>query len=84
MKITSVTITLISLIEFVLCISVTFGQSNDTLFIAANPPDNLNNVINGDTTANGEWVNPDCVFALKHVSAVETTYYIAEEIQSVI
>ena len=69
------------LLMFYLLISVSFGQSSDTLIIAANPPGNLNNIINGDTTATGEQVNPDRVYVVKQTGVVDTIYFLTEEIR---
>jgi hypothetical protein len=79
MKITSVTITLISLVEFVFCISITFGQSTDTLLVPAYPPGALNEVIHRDTLATGEQAHT--VYVLQQNSEVDTIYYITEELR---
>ena len=52
-----------------------FGQIRDTLIVAANPPGNLNAVINADTTASGESAH---VYVLNS----DTTYFITEEIRT--
>ncbi len=54
-----------------------FAQTKDSLFIAALPPGNLNNVINADTTAGGESAH---IYVLAPSGPIDTTYFITEEI----
>ena len=77
MKTTFITKMLIPLIVLFFGLSVTFGQVPDTLVVSAKPPGNLNNVINGDTTATGESAH---IYLLMPNGAVDTTYFITEEI----
>ncbi len=45
----------------------------DTLDVAATPPGNVNNVINGDTLAGGVRAHPDRVYRLKRGSVYQVT-----------
>ena len=51
-----------------------YAQTKDSLFVSALPPGNLNNAINGDTTATGE-------SAHIYVLTSDTTYFLTEEIR---
>ena len=58
-----------------------FAQAPDTMYVAALPPGNLNQVINGDTTATGERNNINRVYVLQQTGPVDTTYFITNQIQ---
>ncbi len=57
-----------------------YAQAADTVVVAALPPGNLNEVINGDTLSNGT-LPPNIVFLLKPTGTVDTTYYLTATIQ---
>lgn len=52
------------------------AQSSDTLVVAALPPGNLNEVINGDTTATGQRLDLNRVYVLQQTSPADTVYYL--------
>ena len=58
-----------------------FAQAPDTMVVAALPPGNLNQVINGDTTQSGARVNPNRVYVLQQTGDVDTTYFLTNQIQ---
>jgi len=62
------------LAAFFLLVASIQSFAKDTLYVAALPPGNLNNVINADTTLNGE---------TQHIYKLtsDTTYFITEEIR---
>lgn len=41
-----------------------YAQSSDTVWVAASPAGNINNVINGDTLSNGQRAHPNAIYAL--------------------
>ena len=81
MKTVFISMFLISLTILSAIKSNSFAQIPDTLVVSANPPGNLNNIINGDTTATGEQVNPDRVYVVKQTGVVDTIYFLTEEIR---
>ena len=62
------------LAAFFLLVASIQSFAKDTLYVAALPPGNLNNVINADTTLNGETQHI-------YVLTSDTTYFITEEIR---
>jgi hypothetical protein len=54
------------------------GQTADTVIISADPPGNLNNVINNDTTLTGEHTHR--VYLLKNDGQTNSIYYLTEPI----
>ena len=62
------------LAAFFLSIASVKSFAKDTLYVSALPPGNLNNVINADTTLNGETQHI-------YVLTSDTTYFITEEIR---
>ena len=81
MKTFTMSVLLIALGVFTLLPSKSFAQAADTLVVAALPPGNLNDVINGDTTATGERNNPNRVYVLQQTGAYDTTYYLTAEVE---
>lgn len=47
----------------------------DTMYVSATPPGNINNVINGDTTATGARKDPQRVYVLQQTGSLDTTYF---------
>jgi len=74
MKTISTLMFLIVLMLLSLAPSISFALPADTVFVAALPPGNINNVINSDTTASG-YVTPNTVFVLKPTGNLDTVYY---------
>ncbi len=66
---------------FTLLPSQLFAQSGDTLVVAALPPGNLNQVINGDTTATGARKDPNRVYVLQQTSSLDTVYFLSAQIE---
>ena len=80
MKATSTLMLLMAVVVLSLAPSTLFAVGADTVVVAALPPGNLNNVINGDTLAGGV-VKPNTVFLLKPTSALDTVYWMTAPIQ---
>ncbi|MCL6100238.1 MAG: T9SS type A sorting domain-containing protein [Bacteroidetes bacterium] len=63
--------------------SLSFAQAPDTMVVAALPPGNLNMVINGDTSSTGQRNNPNRVYVLQQTGALDTVYFLSNQIQNV-
>ncbi len=71
---------LMALGALVLLPSLSFAQAPDTMYVAALPPGNLNQVINGDTTSTGKRNNPNRVYVLQQTGALDTVYFLTAQI----
>ena len=54
--------------------------TSDTLYVAATPPGNLDNVILGDTTATGQRKDPNRVYVLQQTGKIDSVYYCTEQL----
>jgi hypothetical protein len=72
---------LIALVVLVFVPSNSFAQAADTVIVVAQPPGNLNTVINGDTLVGGIARHPNRVWLLKPTGTYDTTYYLTATIR---
>jgi len=74
-KIIAIILFTASAVLFLVPVSSFAQTSSDTLYVAALPPGNINNVIAGDTTATGARKDPNRVYVLQQTGSVDTTYF---------
>lgn len=55
---------LVAMVCFVAAPARTYAQTSDTVWVAASPAGNINDVIGGDTLSNGTRAHPNAIYAL--------------------